>query len=59
RVAQLKQVIERNLLEVARRTAWVGAARQYKNSKWTGITDTCESRRTAGAAREHEKLCRF
>ncbi|MCI70621.1 hypothetical protein A2U01_0091884, partial [Trifolium medium] len=59
RVAQLKQVIERNHLEVARRAAWSGAARQYKNSKWSGITDTCASRRTDSAAREHGNLCRF
>ncbi|MCI57183.1 hypothetical protein A2U01_0078434, partial [Trifolium medium] len=48
RVAQLNQAVEGNLLEVARRAGWVGATRQYKNSKWTGITDTCASRRTAG-----------
>ncbi|MCI59028.1 hypothetical protein A2U01_0080283, partial [Trifolium medium] len=30
RVAQLNQVVEGNLLEVARHAGWVGAARQYK-----------------------------
>ncbi|MCI69247.1 hypothetical protein A2U01_0090508, partial [Trifolium medium] len=59
RVAQLSQVVEGNHLEVARRAGWVGATRQYKNSKLTGITDTCASHMTGGAAREHGKLCRF
>ncbi|MCI07541.1 hypothetical protein A2U01_0028610 [Trifolium medium] len=57
--APLKQVVEGNLLEVARRAGRSGATRQYKIQAELVITDTCTSRRTDGAARQHGKLCRF
>ncbi|MCI16154.1 hypothetical protein A2U01_0037295, partial [Trifolium medium] len=59
RVAQVNQVVEGNLLEVARRAGWIGATRQYKIQAERVVTDTCASRRTDGAARQHGKLCRI
>ncbi|MCI01643.1 hypothetical protein A2U01_0022670 [Trifolium medium] len=56
---RLNQAVEEDLLEVARRAGWVGAARHVENSSWTGLTDSCASRRTDGAARQHGNLCKF
>ncbi|MCI64865.1 hypothetical protein A2U01_0086123, partial [Trifolium medium] len=48
RGAPLNQKYQYDPLEVARRAGWSGATRQYKIQSWTGLTDTCASRRTAG-----------
>ncbi|MCI44820.1 hypothetical protein A2U01_0066059 [Trifolium medium] len=44
RIAPLKQVVERILLDVARRAGWGGAMRHYKIQAEMVVTDTCASR---------------
>ncbi|MCI75410.1 hypothetical protein A2U01_0096679, partial [Trifolium medium] len=59
RGAPVKQVVEGNLLEVARRAVGYDAARRFKKFKFLCTTDNCASHSADGAAREHGKLCRF
>ncbi|MCI28882.1 hypothetical protein A2U01_0050085, partial [Trifolium medium] len=59
RGAQLNQNHQDEPQEVARHAGWLGAARQYKNSRLKGVTATCASHRADGAVRQHGKLCKI